>query len=93
MILDDLAREMVGDCEKPDLFFVREEGTVFLVTDRFAVAYEVWKNLPRTMETSLENRCFGVICSNVQSAEGKYYWIDDSCVYKRYNGCVSKGNL
>ena len=69
--LEDLAREMVGDGKSPHLYFVSiEHKGVVLVSRDFEPAYEYWKSLPRNIETMLEDRHVGVICSTEPQAEG-----------------------
>ena len=63
--LDELARNLVGDGNLPDLYFVSVKGEVFLVTSDFELAYHAWlaKSVYQNVETALENRTYGVICS------------------------------
>lgn len=62
--LEELATEMVGDSGSPNLYFVTEEGRgVILVSRDFDAAYDCWRFLPRNIETTLEDRKIGVICS------------------------------
>jgi hypothetical protein len=61
---EDLARDMVGDGKDPDVFFVSRKGTIELVTSVPQMAYDYWRSLPISVETALENRQWGTICSN-----------------------------
>lgn len=71
-ILNQMARDMVGDGERPDVFFVSINGNVTTVTSSFRTAYEEWLRVSRTkkVETSLEDRVFGVIASVEPEDEG-----------------------
>ena len=58
------ASEMVGDCQSPNVFFVTIESNTFLMTEDFDTAYNVWVNLPKNAESTLEDRQYGVIATN-----------------------------
>lgn len=58
---EQMARDMVGDGLVPNLFFVSCKGTIGMITGDFQAAYDYWKALPKTMETTLEDRQWGVI--------------------------------
>jgi hypothetical protein len=64
-ILDQMARDMVGDGERPDVFFVSVAGNIATVTSSFKTAYEEWVRVSwkAKIETALEDRLFGVIAS------------------------------
>lgn len=62
--LQKLATDMVGDDRKPDLFFVTVKGVVITITRNMKLAYDEWKQLAlRNIESTLENRQFGILCS------------------------------
>lgn len=69
--LENLARDMVGDGKTPNVFFVSKQpqGLVLVTRDEEA-AYNYWQSLPRNVETSLEDRSFGVIASTEPREEG-----------------------
>ncbi len=66
VMLENFARDTIGDNRKPDLFFVTDRGVVVTVTQNAQIAYDHWKQLadrsPR-VESKLENRQYGVLCS------------------------------
>jgi hypothetical protein len=65
-LLNDMARQMVGDSQKPNLFFVTDVGNVVGVHTEFGAAYLHFKDLARReprKECALEDRSFGVIAS------------------------------
>jgi hypothetical protein len=83
--LEELASEVIGDGLSPNLYFVTEEGRgVILVSRDFDAAYDCWRFLPRSIETTLEDRKFGVICSTQPEEEGskKLRTYDDSRMVK-----------
>ncbi len=63
--LEELARTMVGDGEKPNVFFVSESGEIRLVTTDFDLAYQCWRNISESLEreTALEDRLNGTLAS------------------------------
>lgn len=61
--LELLASDLIGDGESPNVFFVTLDGNVQLITTDGPVAYRFWKNLPRNVESSLEDRQTGCICT------------------------------
>lgn len=64
--LNGLARVMIGDSQRPNLFFVAVELDTQMITTDFNQAYQFWKGLSRTqkfLEPALSDRLFGVICS------------------------------
>ena len=64
--LEALARDMVGDGETPDLFFVTDRGNVVCIETSAPKAYRRWKALAARRplrECCLENRTYGTICS------------------------------
>lgn len=83
--LETLASNVIGDGKSPNLYFVSEfsKGVVMVSRD-FDAAYSYWKSLPRTIETSLEDRKIGVICSTCPVADGaaKLVTYDDSQMVK-----------
>lgn len=94
--LEKLTTDMVGDGKKPDLFFLStaKDGVVG-ITRKFHILYNEWKSLLRhhpKLETTLENRTFGVICSNgpytlIDYADKEYECfgsVDDSCLYLEF---------
>lgn len=60
-----MAREMVGDGKQPNLFFVAVAGNIVSISLDFRTAYAEWRarSLGLKIETSLEDRRFGVIAS------------------------------
>jgi hypothetical protein len=64
-VLEELAREMVGDGKSPDLFFVSVGGNIVMIAQDFHQAYYAWQSFSESMEieTALENRQYGVIAS------------------------------
>jgi hypothetical protein len=64
--LQTLARDMVGDDGKPDLFFVTDQGIVVTISRDFDTAHKHWEELARRsprVECALENRRTGVLAS------------------------------
>jgi hypothetical protein len=64
--LENIARTMVGDGGRPDLFIVCDRGVVVTITRQFDIAYHHWQELAERMplvESSIENRRYGVIAS------------------------------
>jgi hypothetical protein len=64
--LETLARDMIGDGQSPDLFFVTDRGQVVSVDVCALSAYGRFMALarrPEKHECALENRTFGVIAS------------------------------
>lgn len=61
--LEMLASSMIGDGQEPNVFFVTYKGDVVLVTTDGEVAHRMWQEMPRGVETSLEDRLYGVIAS------------------------------
>lgn len=79
--LEEIARERVGDGQKPNVFFVSEaDKGVVLITTLFNVAYDFWKSLPRNKESMLEDRLTGTICSVEPESDSSSHliFIDDS---------------
>lgn len=89
-LLEEMAREMVGDGKEPDLFFVGLEGNVVSISLNFATAYDEWIRLSRgnRRETVLEDRWFGTIASVEPEDEAgkKLIRIDDSRGFLRSHG-------
>lgn len=91
--LEKLASEMVGDGKSPHLFFVsafeggRKSSGVILITRNFELAHAVWRNLPRTHESTLEGRKYGTICSVEPKEEGskKLIVVDNSADFRKYH--------
>jgi len=64
--LEVLARDLVGDGQHPDLFFVGLAGNIQMVTTDRESAYAYWRHLAAcfpTTESALENRREGVIAA------------------------------
>lgn len=62
--LDALATEMVGDGQKPNVFFVTNKGKVTTITRHFETAHREWiKFATQRVESMLEDRQTGVIAS------------------------------
>ena len=79
--LEGLARNLVGDNEKPNLYFVSDKGGVLLVTTDFIMAHGTWKQLPRDQESALEDRLVGVLASTEpesDSPKARLVTYDDS---------------
>jgi len=79
--LEALARDMVGDGKFPDVFFVScEPHGLLMITPDFFAAYQFWRQLPRNVETALENRTFGCICTTEPQEDGSTILVtyDDS---------------
>jgi hypothetical protein len=84
--LEELASEVIGDNGSPNLYFVTEAGRgVILVSREFDVAYDHWRHMPRSIETSLEDRKIGTICSTTPYEDGSTTLVtyDDSHMVKR----------
>lgn len=77
---ESMATNLIGDGKTPDLFFVSEQGVIITISRSFDTAYNEWKGLPRNIETALENRSYGVICSTSPDDENgnKLVTWDDS---------------
>jgi hypothetical protein len=64
--LEQVARDMVGDGGKPNLFFVTDQGIVVAITRDFDSAFLQWKDLadrrPRA-ECAIEDRKTGVLAA------------------------------
>lgn len=75
-----LARNMVGDGKSPNLFFVSIGGTNVMITRDFNAAYHAWRAIPRHIESALEDRKWGTVCSNEPEEDGssKLVVTDDS---------------
>lgn len=62
--LQDLASEMVGDGQEPNMFFVSKQGVVVMVVDDFYAARNYWHGLLfENVECCVEDRLWGVIAS------------------------------
>jgi hypothetical protein len=64
--LQALARDLVGDCKRPNFYFVSDGPTVVTVTKNAKLARAHWEELARRRplkECTLENRLCGVIAS------------------------------
>lgn len=69
--IEELPRDMVGDGKRPNVFFVSTvKDGVILMARSFTTAYQVWKGLPRDIETMLEDRLTGVICDTSPIEDG-----------------------
>jgi len=68
--LELMAREMVGDGQSPNLYFVSLEGVIITVTRDFRTAHAEWSSLPTNVETMLEDRKNGVICDTSPIEDG-----------------------
>lgn len=68
--LEEIATRAIGDGQSPNLFFVSmdREGVMMISRD-FYHAYSYWKGLPKNIETALEDRLWGVICSTEPKSE------------------------
>ena len=65
-VLEELARNIIGDGKTPDVFFVSDNGTIVTITTDFPTAYFAWESLKNAYpqrECALENRTWGVICA------------------------------
>ena len=85
--LEKLASEKIGDSGKPNLFFVSvEPHGVVLISREFDVSYNYWRNLPKNVESALEDRQFGCICTVEPKEEGgKLIEFDDSEMFRESN--------
>ena len=91
--LEAMAREMVGDGQSPNLFFVSIEGVIVTVTRDFGLAHRQWQSLSRSQETALEDRKFGVICSTEpQDGNSKKLatWDDSQSFLRMYRGTYAQ---
>jgi hypothetical protein len=90
--LEKLATACIGDGKQPDLFFVSRKGNVQLVTTDFDLAYSVWRQSPSMVESALENRTYGVICSSEPEAyaSSKLLWRDESRQFLDSRHCRKK---
>lgn len=71
--MEELARTMVGDGKKPNLYFVTRGGTVVNVSRYKRQSYNMWRNLAEQFpneESALEDRQTGVIASREPEEEG-----------------------
>jgi len=76
--LEDLARDMVGDGQRPNLFFVTLEGSVWTITMSLRDAYASWKDVAtHTRNTTLEDRLHGIVASTYQDPETRRWVIED----------------
>ena len=95
--LEELARTLVGDNKKPDMFFVSYDGNISLVTTDFNAAYHYWREITQKNrgETALENRTWGVICdrSPVEEGSKKLATYDDHRAFIRENRGVLRNSL
>lgn len=70
--LEILARDMVGDGKKPDLYFVTDRGVVVAIETDLDAAAQRWRDLaarsPR-VESALEDRLTGVLASVAPESE------------------------
>ena len=65
-LLNDLARELVGDGKRPNLYFVTDQGDTVLIASDLEIAREAWGKLAARyplQECALEDRLYGVIAS------------------------------
>jgi hypothetical protein len=85
--LNELASTMVGDGDSPDVFFVTDKnGDVAMITVDFERAYSFWNDLPKTEQSTLENRKWGVICSTEPRNENdsRLVTMDDATEFRKY---------
>lgn len=60
--MNDMPVNMVGDGQKPNVFFVSTTKLgVVLITRYFDIAYNAWRELSRYHHSMLEDRSYGVI--------------------------------
>jgi hypothetical protein len=82
--LDALARELVGDGQSSNLFFVTKHGIVQTVSSEFGVAYEAYYTLRRQLpriECALEDRQNGTLASfgpDDDNTPGRWIESDDT---------------
>lgn len=64
-MLDEFARQRVGDGNEPNIFFVSREGRCVAVTVVFSIAYQIWQEIARTVSVTceLEDRLNGCLAS------------------------------
>ena len=84
--LEQLACEMVGDCKKPNVFFVSLAGQMQLVTRDGELAYQLvqsYRHTHRKQEYALEDRLNGCLVTNEPEEDGRsnLILIDD---YERF---------
>lgn len=89
-VFEEMARSTVGDGKRPDIFFVGVGGNIVTITLDFETAYEEWIRRARgaKIETTLEDRLFGVIASVETADEGstQFVRIDSSRDFIRMYG-------
>lgn len=81
--LNALATELVGDGQRPDLFFVTDQGNVVTVTTSARIAYDHWRQLAARrpmVECALESRQIGCVATiePVEDGSPKLGVYDDS---------------
>lgn len=67
-VLENMARDLVGDGGSPNLFFVTDNGVVVTITRDFDVAHRAWHGLATRqpkVESALEDRKNGTIAQVV----------------------------
>jgi hypothetical protein len=89
-IFEEMARSMVGDGKRPDIFFVSAAGNIVTITLDFETAYEEWIRRDRgaKIEITLEDRLFGIIASvgPVEDGSKEFIRIDSSRDFIRMYG-------
>lgn len=70
-LLEEMARDMVGDGQRPNLYFVTLHGRVIAISTRQETARAIWAELPRDEESAVEDRLNGVICSTEPREDGR----------------------
>lgn len=90
--LDEMARTIVGDGKSPNLYFVSEKGLVVLVERSYLKARKRWEQLPRNVETCMEDRLTGVIASNEPDEDGskRLVVIEDFDTFERHHPSLAK---
>ena len=71
--LENLARDMVGDGKRPNLYFVTDGGTVTMVTRDRVAARGAWYDLSMRrplQECALEDRLTGVLADVSPDEDG-----------------------
>lgn len=94
--LEAVARHLVGDGKRPNLFFVSAQPMgLILVTRGFHTAHLIWRQLPKNIETCLEDRLFGTICSNEPEEDDslKLISLDSSATFLEMWGLDEPGKI
>jgi hypothetical protein len=85
--LETLASSIIGDGKLPNVYFVTVAGKVRYIATNFDEARELWRKLPRNIETALEDRLFGVIASTEprDDEDTRLVTYDDSNTFAKHH--------